>query len=141
MEGQVFVPYNGIGGVNMCGDFMTMDAFGSTVPPGTGSPGMMNVRWIYPGGIISKTYDGQGLWGYLLIPYSGGGKLTFDADVEKYLSENNITDISKIIEELNKLVSDYVTRVMEYIPPEGQEGELGYVAFQRTFEGCWNIVH
>ena len=60
MEGQVFVPYTGIGGYNMMSDASTYAISGSTTPGviedewGT----TLNINWQYPGGITGKQYAG-----------------------------------------------------------------------------------
>lgn len=140
MEGEVYIPYTPIGGRNMSNGMMTLDLVGSTYPPESSVPGMINVKWVYPGGIILKTDAGEGLWGYMLSAYSEGGSIAHDSDVTKYLEEHGINGEAEQQAEINTLVRTYVTRVMAYEPPEGLEDQYGYIAFQRTFRGCWSVV-
>lgn len=83
MEGQVFVPYTGIGGFSMSNETMSLNVTGSSgegVPPEF-AMGYVSISWIYPGGIMGKTYGGSGLWGYLLSPQSEGGAVTTDVEL------------------------------------------------------------
>lgn len=138
MEGQVFVIYSPIGGQNMDNGIMTLGLSGSTFPPGSSS-GMINVRWTFPGGIVDKKYQGSGLWGYLLKPhYEEGSSIVCDEDLEKYLYENNFTDEIAQIDEINRLVRSYVTKVLMYKPSEDEYETYGWIAFQNTFDGCYD---
>lgn len=82
MEGQVYVPYTGIGGTNMNAGMMPMSVGGSTDDGTGGGTGIQlgyTVGWVFPGGITNQggqTGQAGRAWGYIFgrfeqndIPY------------------------------------------------------------------------
>lgn len=145
MQGDVFVPYTGISGNNIENGIMTLDLVGSTNPGEENQTGTtVNVRWTYPGGIISKNS-----WGYLLNA-SGNTTVCTDEDVRKWIigekpseransippsCEYTIEDIetgnSNLLSDLNELMSRYMHDVLL----AGQYNE-----FREYYAGCVFLV-
>ena len=132
MQGEVTVPYTGIGGENMRerNIYSEPTISGSTFPPGS-STGMINVKWVFPGGITNHN-----LWGYLLNSHTQGGEVIYDTDLQQYLDENAV-EASDYESRINDLVRSYVTRVLMYRPTEDEYEKFGWIAFQNTFFGCY----
>ena len=86
MQGQVFVPYTGIGGFNMNTGIMPMAIGGSSASADAAASRTINVLWTLPGGISNiknrgqNTYQG-GEWGYLFTPKADEGLVVHDEDV------------------------------------------------------------
>ena len=120
---------------------MAMDG-GITGSYATGDrPGTVVIRWEQPGGIISKTYNGQGVWGYLLGP-SSTYSVTYQEQLDEYLKNtlgDKINDEISVQAEMDKLMGAYVTRLLSYVP-SGDNDPNSYAEFQRNFEGCWYVM-
>lgn len=85
MEGQVFVPYTGIGGFNMDYGFSTLSLEGSTAPgivEGGGGT-TYNLTWTFPGGINNQAPGGLP-WGYAL----NAGEPCTQEDMEAWLRKD-----------------------------------------------------
>lgn len=111
MEGQVFVPYTGIGGYNMNTGIMPMSLTGSTDPDVMEDefPASINVRWIYPGGIIGiKDPGGEGSWGYAVAKKAVHAVPNTDTDIKNWLT-NNLTFTPEITPQHGSLIGGYYT--------------------------------
>lgn len=94
MQGQVFVPYTGIGGFNMNTGIMPMSVGGSStgasLPDGETVNTFYNILWTLPGGISNRSsrtgYQG-GEWGYLIKTQESGALPWSDKDVIAWLQE------------------------------------------------------
>lgn len=87
MQGEVLVPYTGIGGTNMDSGVMPMDLTGSTEEP-AGDASLsttIGVRWSLPGGIVNGGIGGNGFWGYAIYSRLSNATYTYDSDVEDWL--------------------------------------------------------
>lgn len=154
MQGQVDVPYTGIGGLNMDMGIMLMDdatISGSTAPRPSGTPtGGMRVMWTYPGGINLTSYNGQGAWGYAVYTLASGGELSTDATIRLWLQglckeayvqpEKTFTEDEidaggpEVIQGINNLLVWYVYRLLGF--EDGSDLRL----FQDSFPGCWERI-
>lgn len=141
MQGDVYVPYSGIGGNNMDNGIAMLDLGGSTSPGEESQSGTtVNVRWTYPGGIISKNS-----WGYLLNA-KGDTTICLDEDVYKWIigeeqsqRENSIPPSSNytdddiasgnvnLVNDINELIRRYMNDILRV----GQ-----YESFRQYYEGC-----
>lgn len=70
MQGNVFVEYTGIGGMNMDSGIMPADLTGSTdgnnVDTEGEKPLQFTIRWSLPGGMVDKgKTTPQGAWGFI----------------------------------------------------------------------------
>ena len=157
MQGQVFVPYTGIGGFNMNTGASTFSIGGSSMPGvvedewGT----TVNVRWTFPGGINNVQYNGQGAWGYALIPLYLGGPFVDDGMITDWLlgkykghpdvavqpkGSYNLEDITSedptvmgsLQEDINLLVKAYMSRLLK-----GGSGSVD--EFQEYFPNCYTV--
>ena len=156
MQGQVFVPYTGIGGFNMNTGASTFSIGGSSGDnPGGGSGVVFNVAWSLPGGITGVSYSGQGLWGYVLVPRNKDSTYVVDDMIEEWLmgtyehqdavevqpsikyytpediSGNIPATVGSIQADINKLVNEYILRLLD------REGEFG--EFWNYFESCIDV--
>lgn len=143
MEGQVFVPYTGIGGFNMDVGIMPMSLYGSTTPgviednDGT----TVNAVWVFPGGIVNKAPGGYG-WGYAVrtdtlctdeeIKQWLKGELTSDRGSDMvpstiYADEDITAELPTIADDINKLIKRYVHDILE-------KGD--YNRFRDNYSGC-----
>lgn len=152
MEGQVFVPYTGIGGANLNGGLMTMGMTGSsdqgTDPVGNPVDLMFTVSWQLPGGIVSRgTYNEKAAWGYILGRGNGEHKTKgpfSDEDFCTYLTNTysyvfdlsyNPTNVDKHVVEdtINDLVGSYLYRVL--VNDSLVEG-YDFTAFRKEYGTC-----
>lgn len=153
MEGQVFVPYTGIGGFNMNTGASTFAIGGSSMPGvvedkfGT----TVNVTWTFPGGINNT----QGAWGYALVPQTEGGLPVNDDMITDWLlgkyKDNpnvavqpngtyNLEDIQSenplvmgsLREDINLLVKAYMSRLLNV-------GGGSFDDFKRYFPNCYTV--
>lgn len=128
MQGQVFVPYTGIGGNNMGGTIMPMNLYGSTTPGLEADEGgfSYNLTWVFPGGIVNQTAQGVG-WGYAVKK----GKPCTDEDIRAWLKGELISDRgvnpsrnytkeevdaatdSLMGEDIGRLMEEYLRNVMD----------------------------
>lgn len=148
MQGEVLVPYTGIGGTNMDSGIMTMDLTGSTNPgPENVSGSTVNARWAYPGGIISKGLSGKIAWGYALQP----GVVCTDDDIKKWLTNQLVATRANVIPSHNFSVEDLddplkeneikdaITKMLEqYVHDVLFNGD--YNRFRDYYEGCVYLV-
>lgn len=159
MQGQVFVPYTGIGGFNMDTGVSLYSVGGSTAPGvvedeyGT----TVNVTWTFPGGINALSSGGVGQWGYALVPatidstyitdvaikqwltgtYFRQGEVEVQPSV-KYYSEEDINAetpgvMTSVQDDINLLVKAYVSRLLK----PGNGGS--YDDFKKYFSNCYTI--
>lgn len=157
MQGQVFVPYTGIGGFNMNMGASTFSVDGSTAPGivedqyGT----TVNVTWTFPGGINNVQYNGQGMWGYALVPLTEGGTYVNDDMIRdwllgKYKGDPNVavqpsmeyvaedivnenpTIMASLQADINLLVRAYVSRLLS-------GGNGSFDDFQTNFPNCYTV--
>ena len=144
MEGNVFVPYTGIGGSNMNNGIMTLDLSGSSASADDATSRTINVLWTLPGGITNiksrqDTYQG-GEWGYMLTPISEGGQVVLDEDVVEWVktqvpgaqfdSQNNLTTLeceAAVEQAINNKLYSYVGRALE------GEGDSSWENFRNYF--------
>lgn len=159
MEGQVFVPYTGIGGFNMNTGVSTFSIGGSSMPGvvedkfGT----TVNVTWTFPGGINNVQYNSQGSWGYALVPLTEGGTPVNDDMIRDWLlgkyegnpnvavqpsgsysledieSENSVV-MGFLRDDINQLVRAYISRLLR-----GGIGGDSFGDFQRYFPNCYTV--
>ena len=156
MEGQVFVPYTGIGGFNMNTGASTFAIGGSSMPGvvedehGT----TVNVTWTFPGGINNVGYT-KGAWGYALVPQTAGGTYVDDDMITDWLlgkyKDNpnvavqpngtyNLEDIrsenplvmGSLRDDINQLVKAYVSRLLR-----GGNGSI--YDLQTYFPNCYTV--
>lgn len=159
MQGQVFVPYTGIGGFNMNTGASTFSIGGSSMPGvvedefGT----TVNVTWTFPGGINNVQYNGQGAWGYALVPLTEGGTYVDDDMIKQWLmgeypqqddvavqpsikyTAEDIESESPVVmgslrEDINRLVRAYISRLLR-----GGEGSGSFDDFQKYFPNCYTV--
>lgn len=158
MQGQVFVPYTGIGGFNMNAGISAFSISGSSMPgvvedeDGT----TVNVTWTLPGGINNVQSGGVGQWGYALVPKTIDGTPVTDDDIKAWLTKSyvhqgsvtaqpsitytmedieseNPAVIASIQADVNNLVKKYVSRLLK-----GDDG-ANYVDFQTYFPNCYTV--
>lgn len=154
MQGQVYVPYTGIGGLNMNMAAMPTEDItisGSTAPRPSGTPtGGVRVMWTYPGGINLISYNGQGAWGYAVYTLKSGLGLSTDETIKSWLqgqckgayvqpgiifTPEQIGDGGpEVIEEINNLLKWYVYRLVGF--EDGSDLQL----FQEKFPDCWERI-
>lgn len=151
MQGEVLVPYTGIGGTNMDSGIMTMDLVGSTNPGVVADEWgqSVNVTWSYPGGITGKSVDGQGFWGYAVVAQSAGGSYSYDSTITAWLKHettgtnyphpsHTFSDIDianndpRIRSEINELIYRYVSVLLGHT-------DTHYDEFKKFFIGCYVI--
>lgn len=130
MQGEVRVPYSGIGGTNLHSDIMTMGLAGSSQDSELtgGRDQTWNILWSLPGGITNirnrPGYQG-GEWGYLFGAAATTGVVT-DETLIVHLQEKYGTDVidnsgnilqpsyeSVIQAYINNLVYEYTSRAMQ----------------------------
>lgn len=131
MQGQVFVPYTGIGGFNMDVGVMPFSLNGSSNPGvDAGQQGTdINVFWVFPGGITNQKYNGQAMWAYAV--QDKGTDLNYDTDEDvrlwlqgkivgssyiskiKFTEEQIDSEDPRITAEINELIYQYVTRLLQ----------------------------
>lgn len=144
MEGQVFVPYTGIGGFNMNNGLMMLAIGGSSQDSElTGDRDQTwNVLWSFPGGITNiknrpAEYQG-GEWGYLLGAAADTEIVTDEiliADLQGKYGINAVDNDgniqagyeSTIQAYINDLLYIYVSRAMQGL------GDLSWDAFRDYF--------
>lgn len=152
MEGQVFVPYTGIGGFNMDSGIMPLDISGSTEEPApTGAISTtVGVRWTYPGGIMNGGTHQLGFWGYALYRRSDNQTFTYDSDVLEWLLGGHRPGVAPryelkevftqdqinsgdtiVIEEMNNMVRKYVSELLF-----GGETGGDMTEFRDVFQNC-----
>lgn len=158
MEGQVFVPYTGIGGFNMNTGASTFAIGGSSMPGvvedkyGT----TVNVTWTFPGGINNTGYT-EGAWGYALVPQAAGGELVNDGMIKQWLMGNysrqedvavkpkwtyteedidheNPLIVEYLREDINLLVKAYMSRLLNV-----NVGGGSFDDFKRYFPNCYTV--
>lgn len=130
MQGEVYIPYTGIGGNNMDNGIMTLGLAGSSNPGvDAGQQGTdINVFWTLPGGINNQKYNGQSMWAYAVQAQTDDTNYDTDEDVYKWLrgelvgSSYNLTTYFTqeqieandpgIISAVNELVYQYITRLL-----------------------------
>lgn len=148
MEGQVFVPYMGIGGMNVSNGWGTPDGMmplnmsGSTNPGEESAAGTrVNVRWVYPGGFANKAgTTGAPYWGYALhlqtpcsdediVNWLTGAVPATRSDVpnHKYSQTEIENGSDDVVQAINYMVSVYVQDVL-------QSGQ--YEDFRKYYAGC-----
>lgn len=128
MQGQVYVPYTGIGGTNMNSGIMTLGLGGSSLDIENATQRTFNVTWTLPGGIQniknSGAYEG-GEWGYMLWTKDVNPNTVTDEDVVKDIianvpgssfdSEFNLETeqhAASIESYINNLLYNYVNRAL-----------------------------
>ena len=149
MQGTVSISYDGIRGTNMNNGIDLYNMSGSTVPGLVEGEGgnRLNVTWVYPGGIVSKTANGDGFWGYAVFKESESKGYSYDSTVYNWLrgqggpdligvtlpiSEEDIkAESPNVYNAINTLVSAYVHRLMF----DTEEGQMEL--FKEYFSGCY----
>lgn len=130
MQGQVFVPYTGIGGFNMDTGIIPFSLTGSSNPGvDSGQQGTdINVFWSLPGGLINQIYNGKSMWAYTVQSQTVDPTYDTDEDIYKWLrgeligtSYNLTTHFSQeqideenpgIVSAVNELVYQYIARLL-----------------------------
>lgn len=130
MNGEVYVPYTGIGGSNMNSGIMLLDLSGSSNPGvDSGQEGTdINVFWSYPGGITNQKMNGDGFWAYAVQSQTVDPNYDTDKTIKDWLMGNitgtsyNITthfteeqienEDPNIIPAINELIYSYITRLL-----------------------------
>lgn len=151
MEGQVFVPYTGIGGYNMMSDASTYAISGSTTPGviedewGT----TLNINWQYPGGITGKQYNGQGFWGYAVQAQYAGGQYSYDDTITAWLmgqitgthypTPEHIFTESEIQNQDPRIKSTINELIFRYGSVLLNNPNTHYDEFKTYFKGCYVI--
>lgn len=141
MQGQVFVPYTGIGGFNMDTGIMPTSVGGSTAPGVGGDEfgSTYNLTWTFPGGINNQSPGGVA-WGFALyrqVPCT-------EDELEKWLkgevknaridpiytfSDEEIQQASdpRLADTINLLMKKYLADVMD---------ALDITRFRDAYPGC-----
>lgn len=155
MYGVTSVPYNRIGGENISSGIMPFAMTGSTVPgltPGGEGGNRINVTWTYPGGIVSKMYNGKGVWGYAVIRRGESETIDVNYDDTVYgwligeiestetligvnvphSAEEVRLELPSVAADINILVKAYVHRLINEPGSDAQMDE-----FKEYFEGCY----
>lgn len=148
MEGQVFVPYTGIGGINMITNTFASKIDGSTQDSdqwGSGTK-VMNVSWSFPGGIANTPNpdkSGQGNWRFAVTGEEGsaGHQLDGDDTIALWLQEElespywspgrkySVEEVQGNNPEIQKDINDLVFKYVNYLLMMG----VGYEGFIQTF--------
>lgn len=149
MEGQTYVQYTGIGGLNLNTGIMPMSIGGSSkeVETGTGGPIPLGftIYWQFPGGIQLKgNEDPQGAWGYILgmenqdTPYADSDFYDYLVNVEKLqIGEAPTYAVEPAYEQevrdtINRLVAQYARRVQQ----NAGTGDYSWDRFNDHYKGC-----
>lgn len=120
MQGQVYVPYTGIGGANMNSKIMTLELGGSSLDIEDATQRTFNVTWTLPGGIqsikTSGSYQG-GEWGYLLWTKDSNPTAATDQDVvddikSKFPGSQFDAAYNLITEEYSASIEAYINNLL-----------------------------
>ncbi|NJE73281.1 hypothetical protein E0L15_01375 [Pseudoflavonifractor sp. SW1122] len=158
MEGQVFVPYTGIGGFNLNPGISTFSLVGSTAPGTVGDEygNTLNIRWIYPGGITGKQENGTGFWGYAVVAQYDNGTYSTDETIKAWLlgqvtgthyakpeptfNEEEIkNEDPRIVAAINELIFRYGSVLMNADQSGSSSAASSYDDFKNYFVGCYVI--
>lgn len=149
MEGQVFVPYTGIGGFNLMSGASTYAITGST------NPGViedewglnLNITWQYPGGITGKQYNGQGFWGYAVQAQYAGGSYSYDSTIRAWLQDEitgtlypkpaHIFTDKELEEEDPRIQTEINELIFRYGSTLLNNPNTHYDDFKKFFGGCY----
>lgn len=130
MQGEVYVPYTEIGGVNVDSGIMTMNITGSSQDSDLtgGRDQTWNILWSFPGGITNirnRTEYRGGEWGYLFGTATTTSVVTDEmliAHLQGKFGVNVIDTAGNVLDPaqesaiqsyINNLVYDYTSRAMQ----------------------------
>lgn len=157
IQGEATVPYVNIGGETIDNEATTFGLGGSTNPDATTDPygTGLSIAWRLPGGIVGKSYNGEGLWGYAVVQKIYGD-INVDSTVRSWLMGNEPNAViqptktyateealnSAIAENDATIISDINTVMVNYA---GRLFDIGigssdHDLFKSSFVGCYRAI-